>query len=81
MSLGSELSELTNNIRAAYQEIADKGGTVPTNKNTSNLANGVKSIVSGEVVVEIEENYKNTYSTESSITISSSGTENSTPSV
>lgn len=47
MSIASELSALNGYILGAYDEINDKGGTVPTNKNMANLASAIASISSG----------------------------------
>lgn len=47
MSIASELSALNGYILGAYDEINDKGGTVPANKNMANLASAISSISSG----------------------------------
>lgn len=47
MSIASELSALNGYILGAYDEINDKGGTVPANKNMANLASAIASISSG----------------------------------
>lgn len=47
MSIASELSALNGYILGAYDEVSDKGGTVPTNKNMANLASAIASISSG----------------------------------
>lgn len=47
MSIASELSALNGYILGAYDEINDKGGTVPTNKNMANLASAIASISTG----------------------------------
>ena len=47
MSIASELSALNGYILGAYDEISDKGGTVPANKNIANLASAISSISSG----------------------------------
>lgn len=47
MSIASELSALNGYILGAYDEISDKGGTVPANKNMANLASAISSISSG----------------------------------
>lgn len=49
MSVADELTNLTNNISAAYDAIETKGGTVPADKNTDNLADAIASIPSGAV--------------------------------
>ena len=47
MSVADELQNLNDNILAAYTTIGNKGGTVPTNKNTDNLATAIGSIPNG----------------------------------
>lgn len=47
MSIASELSALNGYILGAYDEINDKGGTVPANKNMANLAGAIASISGG----------------------------------
>ena len=47
MSIASELIALNGYILGAYDEINDKGGTVPQNKNMANLATAITSIPSG----------------------------------
>lgn len=47
MSIASELSALNGYILGAYDEINDKGGTVPANKNMANLASAISSIEGG----------------------------------
>lgn len=47
MSIASELSALNGYILSAYDEINDKGGTVPANKNMANLATAIASISGG----------------------------------
>lgn len=47
MSIASELSALNGHIISAYDEISTMGGTVPANKNMSNLASAIASIPSG----------------------------------
>lgn len=47
MSIASELSALNGYILGAYDEINDKGGTVPVNKNMANLASAIASISGG----------------------------------
>ncbi len=58
MSIATELSNLSDNISAAYDAIQAKGGTVPANKNTDNLTTAITSVPSGggnnaEVLTEI----------------------------
>ena len=47
MSIASELTALNGYILGAYDEIDDKGGTVPANKNMANLATAIASISGG----------------------------------
>ena len=47
MSVSTELSKLNTNIKNAYDEISTKGGTIPQNKNTDNLATAINSIPAG----------------------------------
>lgn len=44
MSISTELNNLNDNIIDAYDSINTKGGTVPQNKNTVNLASAIASI-------------------------------------
>lgn len=48
MSIASELSAMNGHILNAYDEINSKGGTMPENKNMSNLASAIASISGGE---------------------------------
>lgn len=71
MSIASELSALNGYILGAYDEVSDKGGTVPANKNMANLASAIASISGGggggaQVVT-------GTFTPTSDITISSYG--------
>lgn len=47
MSIASELTALNGYILGAYDEINEKGGTVPANKNMANLASAISSIETG----------------------------------
>lgn len=47
MSIASELTNLRTNISNAYDAINTKGGTIPANKNTANLATAIDSISGG----------------------------------
>lgn len=47
MAVSNELNTLKANISSAYTMIQNKGGTVPTNKNTQNLSNAINTIPSG----------------------------------
>lgn len=60
MSIASELNALNGYILGAYDEISTMGGTVPANKNMSNLAPTIASIPGGcsvnTTTIEIGEN-------------------------
>ena len=47
MAIANEINILKGNIRNAYASIQNKGGTIPTNKNTENLSSAIDSIPSG----------------------------------
>lgn len=47
MSVADELTALSTNIGSAYDAIGLKGGTIPENKNTSNLATAIGTISTG----------------------------------
>lgn len=47
MSIAEQLTKLSTDITNAYNSIQTKGGTIPTNKNTENLASAIDSITSG----------------------------------
>lgn len=47
MSIASELTALNGYILGAYDEVDNKGGTVPANKNMANLATAIASISGG----------------------------------
>ena len=51
MSIATELTALSNNLSNAYNAIDNKGGTIPANKNTANLADAINSISGGGSVV------------------------------
>ena len=66
MSIASELTNLSTNITNAYDAINTKGGTIPANKNTANLATAINSISGGgsaSVVNGMIENFKASTST------------------
>ena len=46
MSIATEIQRIKNNIANAYTAILEKGGVLPSNKNSSNLANTINSISS-----------------------------------
>lgn len=47
MSIASELTALQGYIEDAYDAVSTKGGTLPANKNMSNLDDAITSIPSG----------------------------------
>lgn len=47
MSITSEINRIKTNIANAYSAINNKGGTIPQNENTENLANAIGSISTG----------------------------------
>lgn len=47
MSIASKLTKLETDITNAYDTIQTKGGTIPSNKNTENLATAINSISGG----------------------------------
>lgn len=47
MSIASELTKLETDITNAYSAVQTKGGTIPSNKNTNNLATAINSISGG----------------------------------
>lgn len=47
MSIASELQNYNNGLLGAYNAVNTKGGTVPNNKNLTNLPNAIDSIPSG----------------------------------
>ena len=47
MSISSKLEKLAADITSAYSAVNTKGGTIPSNKNTENLANAITSIPQG----------------------------------
>ena len=54
MSIASEITRINNNIANAYTQISNKGGTLPQNQNSLNLANAITSITSGLSGLEYE---------------------------
>lgn len=44
MAISDTIQSMSTNISNAYTKIADKGGTIPANKNLQNLANAIDSI-------------------------------------
>ena len=47
MSIASELTKLETDITNAYDAVQTKGGTIPSDKNTNNLATAINSISGG----------------------------------
>lgn len=47
MSVADRLNKLTTDITNAYSAVQTKGGTIPADKNTNNLATAISSIPSG----------------------------------
>lgn len=47
MAISDSLAELATDISNAYDGIENKGGTLPQNKNTNNLATAIDSIQTG----------------------------------
>lgn len=44
MSVTSQITDLENNVKSAYSAIRNKGGTIPANKNLSNLSAAIAAI-------------------------------------
>ena len=51
MSVADKLAELASDIGDCYGEVQSKGGTIPQNKNTNNLATAIGSIPSGSTPI------------------------------
>ncbi|MBO7527027.1 MAG: hypothetical protein J6T74_03915 [Clostridia bacterium] len=49
MSVVSEITRINSNIAAAYTQVSNKGGTLPTTQNSNNLADAIESISSGGI--------------------------------
>lgn len=47
MASADLITELNTDLNNAYTSIANKGGTVPENKNSNNLASAIDSIEGG----------------------------------
>lgn len=47
MSIASEITRITGNIADSYTAISGKGGTLPANQNSDNLASAITTIPSG----------------------------------
>ena len=48
MAISDKLTKLSTDITNAYNSVQEKGGTIPTNKNTENLSSSISSIKSYE---------------------------------
>ena len=73
MSVADKLTKLSTDITNAYNSIEDKGGTIPTNKNTENLASAIETITGGGGVTAYTVTFDSN-GTESTITIGGTGT-------
>lgn len=51
MSIQNEIYRITNNVADAYAAVEEKGGSVPEEANSDNLAEAIRSIESGEAAV------------------------------
>lgn len=67
MAVADTLQQLATDIQSAYRSVSDKGGNIPANKNTNNLAESIASI-SGGGIIETEVVKKTLTSEASSIT-------------
>ena len=47
MSIATSLTKLETDITSAYNAVQTKGGTIPSDKNTNNLATAINSISGG----------------------------------
>lgn len=50
MPIDNEINRLQTNLQNAYNAVATKAGTVPTNQNFDNLPAAINSITSGSEV-------------------------------
>ena len=58
MSIATNLQKLETDITNAYSAIQTKGGTIPSDKNTNNLATAINSISGGgDAVIEKDVNF------------------------
>lgn len=78
MAIADKLTKLANDITNAYDAIDDKGGTLPSNKNTDNLENAIRSIETGTTptgTIQINNNgtYDVTNYASANVDVSSSG--------
>ena len=56
MSIASKLTKLETDITNAYSAVQTKGGTIPSDKNTNNLATAINSISGGATELEYSGN-------------------------
>ncbi|MCQ2737018.1 MAG: hypothetical protein MJ224_00180 [archaeon] len=47
MAISDKITQLNNDLLAAYDKIDEKGGTVPADKNSNNLAAAIATIEGG----------------------------------
>ena len=47
MSIADTINSMRTNLGNAYDELENKGATIPTNKNIENLASAIASVQSG----------------------------------
>lgn len=60
MSITSEIQRINTNIANAYTELENKGATIPTDKNSNNLASTITTITGGGGGVDLDEYFKTT---------------------
>lgn len=51
MSVNDQISRISSNIAASYAAVQEKGGTLPSSRNSQNLAAAIRSISSGSTPV------------------------------
>lgn len=79
MSIADKLTKLTEDITSAYEAVETKGGTIPSDKNTENLADAIFSISGGGVPEKTE--WGRVYYTEAKWIIHSGGTTSFEPTI
>ena len=52
MSVHSEIDRIRENIAQAYSAVGDRGGTLPEQRNSGNLAEAIRSITGGKTGTE-----------------------------
>lgn len=50
MSIKSEINRISENIAAAYSELAKKGAVLPGNQNSAGLAEAISSLEAAEAM-------------------------------